>query len=1124
MNKDKLYQDIVEGLKGDLDYDVFEQCAADLIREDWPVVPVKGGSDAGMDGAIADGQGEAFPLVTTTAEDAIGNLTRNLRSYEEEKGNRSRVIFATSRSLTPQRRRNLEERAQELGFTLVQIYDQIAIARLLYRNPEWCKELLGISGDPSPLSIIPKTRRPLLDQPLVGRDEELEWLTETEGDRLLVGQPGSGKTFLLYRLALDGEALFVTSWDRDEIAAGLRAQQPTSLIVDDARGEEELIDDLRQLRRDTGASFSILASCWPGDKSKVKQYLGISEERVLELPLLTRKEVVEVINGAGLRGPRELIHSIVDQAEGRPGFAVTLANFCLQGGVREVVHGDVLSENILSAFEPTVGPEAEDILAVLSVGGEAGMPMGAAADILRMELAKVRQVLNELAAAGVIMEVSTPGWQDGALSSESYLQVRPDVLRHALIRDVFFEAVPSLSIEEALEHAPSTESSLITLIGAKARGATVNERSLRRRIEREDSRKVWRAFASVGEEEARWILQSHPEKIGIVAHQAISNAPRTAIPLLLDEAIGDNRSLSSNPGHPIRALKEWVLSGRPGSGEALNRRKVLFSTAQEWIEKGGDAEVGIKAMRYALSPNFEAHPTSPEGGMIIQQGILTPEEIESIITLWKDFWEFVDANEIRDWKPIIETLHHWIHPGHVGGEVTEETAKQMVECAREQVKEAVSRAAGQPGILRKLAPTADKLGVNIDLSGYKALSVLYPQQDLENYEEASERQAEAVRDLAKRWEEELPRDVADKIKEVEDEARSAGLQWPRYTKLLCEEIAKRTDNPLEWLDAFLEHNFNGRLLAPFLQRAADIGADGWREQAEELLDRPNLKWPVLQIALTQPDKAAELVGLALSHLDGCAEAIKTLYFQKDIPEGIAKQLLTHKRPDIRRAAAEGEWRSEPDGQVRESLFNAWRDVVINDFKEGYWLPDVFEANPEMGLEWIQNQLGEDDPPGILDLDDEKEIQTAIRVIDHGSRRKLLDELRDIPQHLDWAKALVGSDAELYQNLLEREEVQRLHLAPLQGRLGSDNIIQMISHALNAGHTPKKIAEVCNPHLSGFVKSFPERYEERASHFERLEGQDDPRIQKVGEIGRRIAERRAEKAKERIHKEAVYGYS
>jgi hypothetical protein len=214
MKRDPHHQSMLTKLAGPLDADNFEHCVADVLRDEFPgLVPIRGGSDAGMDGAIADGEGVAYPLVTTTSDDVIGNLTRNLNTYLAEGGSRRKVVLATSRELTARRRRNLEERANELGFTLVQIYDQAAIADRLYENPHWSHELLGLSGEPPALSVEPESMRPMLDIEPVGRDSDLAWLQGTSGDRLLVGQPGSGKTFIFRKLVSDGCGLFIASED-----------------------------------------------------------------------------------------------------------------------------------------------------------------------------------------------------------------------------------------------------------------------------------------------------------------------------------------------------------------------------------------------------------------------------------------------------------------------------------------------------------------------------------------------------------------------------------------------------------------------------------------------------------------------------------------------------------------------------------------------------------------------------------------------------------------------------------------------------------------------------------------------------------------------------------------------
>ena len=131
-----------------------------------------------------------------------------------------------------------------------------------------------MTGDVPVLSIQPLTSRPLLEQALVGRAADRAWLRETSGDRLLVGQPGSGKTSLLYGLAREGWGLFLVGEDMDA-AAEIRSSARSCSIVDDAHVDLDRLIRLLQLRRELSASFSIVASVWPGDQQRVADVLGI---------------------------------------------------------------------------------------------------------------------------------------------------------------------------------------------------------------------------------------------------------------------------------------------------------------------------------------------------------------------------------------------------------------------------------------------------------------------------------------------------------------------------------------------------------------------------------------------------------------------------------------------------------------------------------------------------------------------------------------------------------------------------------------------------------------------------------------------------------------------------------
>ena len=479
MIRDPFYRQIVERLDDRLDPELFERCATDLLRQDLPgLVPIRGGSDAGMDGAIADGGGEAYPLVCTTGESVIGNLTRSLDSYLSKGGARRRVALATSRYLTPQKRRNLQQRAKEKGFELLQVFDQVAFADRLYRDPAWCHALLSLTGTPSALSAVPLTRRPLLGIEVVGREEELTWLRETDGDRVLVGVSGSGKTFLLYTLVLEGRGLFLVSDDRTEIAEAIRSRRPGIVIADDAHLSPERLVELRRLREETGADFSIVATAWKGEEDPVIEALGVPVLKTRQLGLLSRDEIVRVIEESGVRGPSWLIRDVVDQAEGRPGLAVTLSQMCLQGGAREVALGEHLLRYTVEAFGRLVGQGTTQVLAAFDLGGEAGMSRSLVSRELGMSTLELHSAVTQLAVGGVVDKARLGPRGLGGLGMDGHpdwenLAVRPPNLRYALVRDVFFGETPPLTYDALLAAAPDASEAARTLVRSAGYGAKI---------------------------------------------------------------------------------------------------------------------------------------------------------------------------------------------------------------------------------------------------------------------------------------------------------------------------------------------------------------------------------------------------------------------------------------------------------------------------------------------------------------------------------------------------------------------------------------------------------------------------------------------------------------------------
>jgi len=305
MFRDPLYRQIRRRLRELKDGNTFEQCANDLLSKIYPsLAPREGGDDAGLDGLIATEGKSSIQLICTTGEDVLGNLSGSIESNLKKGGKSYASIFATSQSLSNPKKRILEERANKLGRTLIQIYDQAGMAQLLYRDARWLKELLGLTGDPPPLSLFPLTSRPLFDIPPLGRDDDILKITNATGDLVLVGQPGSGKTHLLFTAAKKARGRFVVDDDIARVAEGVRSIQPRFLIVDDAHSRLDFFKRLKHLRQEVGADYRIVASCWPGQEDAVISALQLTKANCQVLEGLPQKQIKEVIQSQKISLPK----------------------------------------------------------------------------------------------------------------------------------------------------------------------------------------------------------------------------------------------------------------------------------------------------------------------------------------------------------------------------------------------------------------------------------------------------------------------------------------------------------------------------------------------------------------------------------------------------------------------------------------------------------------------------------------------------------------------------------------------------------------------------------------------------------------------------------------------------
>ena len=585
------------------------------------------------------------------------------------------VVFATSRHLRPRTRSELFDLAADLGFYLRQVFDQTWFASALYREVEQTKKLLNISGRPSALCVVPLSRRPVVGDAVIGRDDELKRLRELSKDMLVVGAPGSGKTFLLRALVNEGRVLFLADDNREAIANAVRAQQPETVIVDDSHAYPDHLRSLLHVRNQTSADFRVIAVSWPADEGQVRLILPVDEENVIRLERLPADTIVEIIKSAGIVGPNELLRTIRKQSAGQPGLAVTLARLCLKDDaetLRGVFTGEALLKNLLPQLTRLIGDSTDLVLGAFALGGRNGYPQDTVARFLEMSKYELRQRLAGLGDAGIIHQ-----FQDGSVA------IRPQSLAPALVQRAFFSGVGSLSsYQELFDQALSKSAALEVLIGVHARGAYIAE--LERLLEASASAEQLCHYASIGPSEARYILEKYPDRIVGFASGVLESLPDRAIPLLLSNAlngarkIGDdlNRSLpfrmfEDNYDLSFREIEGWLDARGLDGQEFGKRRRIAVLCVKNWsksvdLQDPYVATVVSRALATAFRSMWCVSESDPGAGLTVslQHGVIDEEMTKFLFNEWSNIAELActTAERSRRWSDLFELQHDWRYP------------------------------------------------------------------------------------------------------------------------------------------------------------------------------------------------------------------------------------------------------------------------------------------------------------------------------------------------------------------------------------------------------------------------------------------------------------------------------
>lgn len=810
------------------------------------------------------------------------------------------------------------------------------------------------------------------------------------------------------------------------------------MVVDDAGGRTDDIEQLLHARLAENLEFRVAVTCWPHERESVADHLP--NALALEVDLLTTEEIGILLRERGITRTSVIAH-LLQQAQGRPAWALNLADLLVQQGAWQAVWtGQALRDQIRAFLRRSKAPaEAIQLLAAIALVNNANEDQTRTiAKLFELSPTQFEELIRSVAIAGLVDVRRNRLWKspDGRTFENTY-RVVPRTIAASIVADVYFAghatAVRISDIKSALpDLLPGILQTQIyaALLGAEqpmvppAAELLAVLRDLGLGSEGDE---LLRTYALVNPECTRFVFeylkqavqdaaQGNDEQSAVGAADVLAARVADSLQAEKIEWVGlffDSLTQLYARGWdyttPIKTVVENVNDARTGDFPASTAIVRLCAAMASDQAQDLPDHVWYQLACCVLQPTFDGNYMSPEkvNSFVLQSFTWLGEDIHAMYdAIEPELVSRLARASDAELPKLIDVMSKWEHiasgyPLPLGGipNSGQQTAARRVAVS---IAKAIAPLVTTPGLRAVFNRAASRLEFKLDEPDELFAALTTERDRSEDWEEDRRlRDAELDRVLAA-YIEQPPSVIMTWLVDHDADLAIAGHSSARWNTMV--HLSTRPD-PEDWLRAALDHGL-GRAVSPLISRCVDNGVLTV-PLAMELLGDADGRGSLISSVISKCEDAelASLVVDALTVDD--IQDLDSSYAIRHASDTTRQALFTHRDPKVRSSAAalwaaEMSYSSEeiPNDSdwARAMSYLAVPSGTMRDHMQSKALHILAKTRPETYMSLLVKHV-----EALEGNDDFDEWEESARELSNAHRFELWNQVRESPmaRNLFW---------------------------------------------------------------------------------------------------------------------------